>query len=63
MVKRLRLSPLTAATGVRIPVESPILFRLPKMRFFEEIGVFGSRFFAQKGKIKNNLCMNLCVNY
>lgn len=23
MVKRLRLSPLTAATGVRIPVESP----------------------------------------
>ena len=23
MVKRLRLSPLTAATGVRIPLESP----------------------------------------
>lgn len=50
MVKRLRLSPLTAATGVRIPVESPILFRLPKLRIFEEIGVFGSYFLPKKEK-------------
>ena len=36
MVKRLRLSPLTAATGVRIPLESPkkLISDAPKRPFF-----------------------------
>ena len=42
MVKRLRLSPLTAATGVRIPLESPKQKRVGKPLFFALVTERGS---------------------